>query len=102
MIRGHAVLSVQPGREEEFERSFAEAQKIIASMPGFISLSLDRCVEQPAQYLLLVEWERLEDHTEGFRPSDEYERWSDLLHHFYDPFPGVEHYESRSAIRRSD
>jgi heme-degrading monooxygenase HmoA len=40
-----------------------------------------------------VEWDRLEDHTEGFRGSPEYERWRDLLHHFYEPFPTVEHYE---------
>jgi heme-degrading monooxygenase HmoA len=102
MIREHAVLSVRPGVEGEFERSFAEAQAIIASMPDFISLSLDRCIEQRSQYLLVVEWERLEDHTEGFRHSAGYERWSDLLHHFYDPFPRVEHYESTSTIRRPD
>jgi heme-degrading monooxygenase HmoA len=62
-------------------------------MPGFRSLKLDRCVEQPSRYLLLVEWDRLEDHTEGFRGSREYEMWRDLLHRFYDPFPAVEHYE---------
>ena len=41
-----------------------------------------------------MEWERLEDHTEGFRGSAEYERWRQLLHHFYDPFPVVEHFET--------
>ncbi len=44
-------------------------------------------------YLLPVEWERLEDHTHGFRKSDDYQRWKDLLHHFYDPFPTVEHFQ---------
>jgi heme-degrading monooxygenase HmoA len=39
-----------------------------------------------------VRWETLEDHTEGFRGSAEYQRWRALLHHFYDPFPVVEHY----------
>jgi heme-degrading monooxygenase HmoA len=46
----------------------------------------------PSRYLLLVSWERLEDHTEGFRKSPEYEEWRRLLHHFYDPFPTVEHF----------
>jgi len=46
------------------------------------------------RYILLVNWERLEDHTEGFRGSEEYQEWKKLLHHFYDPFPTVEHYES--------
>jgi heme-degrading monooxygenase HmoA len=93
MILEHAVLNVSRGEESSFERAFAEAKSIIASMSGFRSLALDRCIEQPSRYLLLVEWERLEDHTEGFRRSREFEQWRDLLHHFYDPFPVVEHYE---------
>ena len=94
MILEHALLDVVPGREAAFERAFEEARPLIAATPGFRSLRLERCVERPAQYLLLVEWDRLEDHTEGFRGSDRYERWRDLLHHFYDPFPLVEHYST--------
>lgn len=61
-------------------------------MPGFESLQLQRCLERPSSYLLLVDWARLEDHTEGFRKSPQYEDWRRLLHHFYDPFPTVEHF----------
>ena len=92
MILESAPLDVIPGREAEFEAAFAEAQQIIAAMPGYIGHSLTRCVERPSRYLLLVEWERLEDHIEGFRGSPDYQRWRALLHHFYDPFPRVEHY----------
>jgi heme-degrading monooxygenase HmoA len=98
MITEQAVLDVKPGREDEFEAAFAEAQSIIASMPGFDWLQLHRCVEQPSRYLLLVSWQRLEDHTEGFRESPQYEEWKRLLHHFYGPFPTVEHY---SLVARS-
>ena len=93
MILEHAVLDVLPGEVQRFEAAFADAKAIIASMPGFRSLRLERCIEQRSRYLLLVEWERLEDHTEGFRGSPAFERWRELLHHFYDPFPTVEHYE---------
>jgi heme-degrading monooxygenase HmoA len=93
MIRENAVLDVRPGQEEHFERAFGEAKTIIASMPGFQSLTLDRGIEQRSRYLLLVVWDRIEDHTEGFRRSPEYQRWREFLHHFYDPFPTVEHYE---------
>jgi heme-degrading monooxygenase HmoA len=93
MILEHALLSVKPGEEDAFEAAFGEAKAIIASMPGFGSLRLSRCMERPSTYLLLVEWDRLEDHTAGFRGSPEYQRWRALLHHFYDPFPTVEHYE---------
>jgi len=94
MILEHAVLDVVPGEEQRFQDAFAEAKAIIASMPGFRSLRLDRCVERHSRFLLLVEWDRLEDHVDGFRRSGEYQRWKALLHHFYDPFPTVEHYES--------
>ncbi|TQJ34030.1 antibiotic biosynthesis monooxygenase family protein [Arthrobacter sp. SLBN-122] len=93
MITEHALLSVVPGREEQFEAAFRQARPIIASMPGFVSLSLSRSIESPGTYLLLVEWEKLEDHTVGFRGSPKYQQWRALLHRFYDPFPVVEHFE---------
>ena len=92
MITEHAILPVIPGREVEFEAAFAEARQIISAMPGFRSLTLSRSIESPSSYLLLVEWETLEDHTVGFRGSPEYQQWRSLLHHFYDPFPTVEHF----------
>lgn len=92
MILEHALLDVRPGEEERFEAAFSEAKGIIAASPGFVSLRLARCLERPGTYLLLVAWERLEDHTEGFRGSPAFERWRELLHHFYDPRPTVEHF----------
>ena len=92
MICEHALLDVRPDQTESFEAAFAQARSIIAGMPGFGGLTLSRCLERPATYLLLVEWERLEDHTEGFRGSPGYAEWRALLHHFYDPFPRVEHF----------
>lgn len=93
MFLEHALLPVRPGREADFEATFAQAKSIISAMPGFGGLTLSRCVERPSTYLLLVEWERLEDHTEGFRGSAQYQEWRTLLHDFYEPFPNVEHYE---------
>ena len=92
MILEHALLPVRPGQEADFERAFATAKDIISAVPGFRNLTLSRCLERPGGYLLLVEWDRLEDHTEGFRGSPAYEDWRALLHSFYDPFPVVEHY----------
>ena len=93
MILEHAVLDVIPGQERQFAEAFEQARPIISSMPGCRSVQLQRCIEARSRFLLLVEWDRLEDHTAGFRGSAEYHRWRELLHHFYDPFPTVEHYE---------
>ena len=94
MILEVAVLDVKPGQESDFESAFAEASTIISSMPGYVRHELQKCIENNSRYLLLVHWQRLEDHTEGFRQSPEYQQWKSLLHHFYDPFPVVEHYHS--------
>jgi heme-degrading monooxygenase HmoA len=88
-----AVLDVKPGMTAQFEVAFCTASKIIAGIPGYISHELQRCLENPNRYILLVRWQTLEDHTVGFRQSAEYQSWRSLLHHFYDPFPTVEHYE---------
>lgn len=98
MITEHALLPVISGQEEQFEAAFSRARSIIASMPGFAGLTLSRCMERPNMYLLLVSWTRLEDHTEGFRGSPEYQEWRALLHRFYDPFPLVEHFETVSFV----
>ena len=39
-----------------------------------------------------MEWTSVEAHDPGFRGSPEYRRWRELLHHFYEPFPVVEHF----------
>lgn len=92
MILEVAPLQVRPGQEPAFEAAFKEAQRIIASMPGYVSHELQRCLERPSEYILLVRWQTLEDHEIGFRQSAEYQAWKKLLHHFYDPFPVVSHY----------
>ncbi len=92
MIHEIALLHICPGETAEFEAAFAGAQRIIAAMNGYVRHELQRCLEDDHKYALLVWWETLEDHTEGFRGSPEYGEWRSLLHHFYDPFPTVEHY----------
>jgi heme-degrading monooxygenase HmoA len=87
-----AILAVKPTQADAFERDFAAASVYISSIQGYISHELMRCLESPARYLLLARWETLEAHTEGFRKSAHYVKWKQLLHHYYDPFPTVEHY----------
>lgn len=98
MILEVAILDVKPGLAEEFEAAFNTASPFITTISGYISHELQRCLETPNRYLLLVRWQRLEDHTIGFRQSPQYQQWSALLHHFYDPFPTVEHYERLESL----
>jgi heme-degrading monooxygenase HmoA len=94
MITEVAPLQIRSGQAAAFEAAFVSAQFIIVSMPGYLSHELHRCLERPGEYLLLVRWESLDAHEVGFRKSDQYQEWKRLLHHFYEPFPVVSHYES--------
>ena len=86
-------MDVISGQEDEFQAAFAKASPIISSISGYVSHQLQRCVEKQNRYILLVNWETLEAHTVGFRSSEQYQEWRKLLHHFYNPFPTVEHYQ---------
>ena len=92
MVLEVAILNVKSGMASANEESFKKASYIIESMPGYMNHQLKKCLEIPNQYILLVNWETLEDHEEGFRKSTEYQEWKKLLHHFYEPFPEVYHY----------
>jgi len=93
MILETAILDVRKGQESAFEEALRQARPLIAATPGFLGIEVRGCVEAPNRYLLLVKWQRLEDHMIGFRQSARYEPWRKLLHHFYDPFPVVQHYD---------
>jgi len=94
MILEVAILQVKEGLENNFERDFNSAKSYIQSIDGYIKHSLKRCIEEKNKYILLVEWNTLEDHTIGFRTSEAYLKWKSLLHDYYNPFPIVEHYET--------
>lgn len=94
MITEVAILDVRTEQTEAFETAFAQAQAIISTMSGYISHELNRCIENRSRYILLVRWQTLQAHTEGFRSSSEYQQWKALLHRYYEPFPTVEHYEN--------
>lgn len=93
MILEVAILQVKKGEESLFEKDFEKAGKHISAIDGYIGHSLRKCIEHENKYILLVDWEKIEDHTIGFRQSEEYLEWKKLLHHYYDPFPVVEHFE---------
>ena len=92
MILEAAHLNVKPACNAAFEEAFQTARPLIEATPGFRNLELRRCIETAGRYLLLVWWDRLEDHTVGFRQSERYQAWRAALHHFYEPFPVVEHF----------
>lgn len=96
MVTEVAHLHIRENESPSFERAFYLAKQIISRMPGYIEHELLKCIEMENKYVLIVRWKKLEDHTYGFRQNAEYNEWKTLLHHFYEPFPVVEHYRKLS------
>ena len=89
MILEHAVLTIKAGESAAFEAAMAEARPLIAASPGFRSIAVRKASECADRYLLLVEWDDIASHRDGFRASPAYQAWRGLLHGFYDPMPVV-------------
>ncbi len=93
MILEHALISIRAGDHDRFEAAMGQARTVIAGSPGFRSLALHRGIESPDRYLLLVEWDSLEDHTVGFRESPRFAEWRSHIGPFFDTPPDVDHFD---------
>ena len=94
MILERAIFAIQPGTEQDFEVAMEQAKEVVAQATGFRSLTLQRGIEQPSTYLLLIEWDSVEDHMQGFRESELFVRWRELIGPFFAAAPEVEHYQA--------
>lgn len=93
MVLEHALLWVAPGQSAAFEAAMAEAMPLIAASPGFGGIEVRPVISGAADhYLLLVTWDNVESHRDGFRQSERYAEWRALLHPFYDPMPEVRYF----------
>lgn len=92
MVLEHVHITVLPANVAAYLEAFEEARPLVQCQLGCRSCRLLPKVEALGEFLLLIEWERKADHTEGFRKSAEYAEWSRLLHPFYEVFPTVEYY----------
>ena len=93
MILEAAVFNIKEGTKDDFENSFQQAQLVISQANGYLCHQLHNCLENKNKYLLLVKWQTLEDHMEGFRKSELFQQWRSIIGPYFDSPPAVEHYE---------
>ena len=95
MITEVADFRVPAEKQAEFEAALAKGvSTVIAKAAGFRSHRVQRCIETPGRYLLLIEWETLEDHTVGFRGSPAFPAWRAIVGPYFSTPPAVEHFEA--------
>ncbi|MCG9510937.1 antibiotic biosynthesis monooxygenase [Acinetobacter pittii] len=100
MIIEHVHLSIKSGQSEAFLKAFEQAKHIVYPMEGFKAVQLIKHATAPHHYVLMIFWDEIENHTEGFRKSEAYHEWKALLHPFYDPMPTVEYYEPCMLLKK--
>ena len=91
MVLELALIDVRPGTEEAFEASYRQVRHAVAGSAGCRSMRMTRGVETPTRFVLLVEWDSIEQH-EAFRASERFVEWrAGIGPHFANP-PQVEHF----------
>ena len=93
MVLEHALINVPAGQEASFEAAFEQGRMVLAASPGCQAARLHRGIEHPSRYLLLVEWDSLDDHLVGFRQSPRFAEWRSLVGPYFEGPPEVDHYE---------
>jgi heme-degrading monooxygenase HmoA len=93
MIHEIAHILIKPGMGEQFEQNFCLATPLFERAKGCKSIRLERSVEDPLRYLLVIGWETLDDHIVEFRNSADYQRWRELVGGLFAAPPSVDHTE---------
>jgi heme-degrading monooxygenase HmoA len=93
MILELATIRIKEGTNEHFEWALKDAAKVISQSPGFLGMEVKKCIEQPDRYVLLISWNSLEAHTQGFRNSPLFAEWRRLIGPYFEEMPQVLHYE---------
>ncbi|HUN93663.1 MAG TPA: antibiotic biosynthesis monooxygenase [Burkholderiaceae bacterium] len=93
MILEVADIRIRPGMQQEFDAAIVRGvTTVIAGAAGYRGHRIEKGIESPERYLLMIHWERLEDHTVGFRGSPAFQQWRAIVGPYFAAPPNVEHF----------
>jgi heme-degrading monooxygenase HmoA len=94
MILEIADIRIQPGKQAEFDAALQRGlREVISKAKGFLGFQVQKCIETPERYVLLIRWQTLENHTVDFRQSQTFQEWRAIVGPFFATPPHVEHFE---------
>ena len=100
MILEIAEFFIRPGSQSEFDAAIQRGvETIVATSPGFRRYEVQRGMESPERYVLLIEWDSVESHTVGFRGSTAFVRWREVVGAYFTRPPHVEHFVRVAGTR---
>ena len=93
MILELADIRIAPGQQAAFDEAIERGvRSVISQARGFRGFQVQKGVESPERYLLMIEWDSLEDHTVAFRGSAAFAEWRAIVGPFFVSPPQVEHF----------
>ena len=93
MILEIADIRIAPGKQAEFDAAIQRGVETVASeAKGFRGYKVNKGVESPERYLLMIYWETLENHTVDFREGPLFPQWRAIVGPFFAGPPAVEHF----------
>lgn len=91
MVLEVAEIKIIPGQEEGFKEVYRTARELVLVSPGLRSMRMTQGVESPSRFVLLIEWDSVEAHEQGFRETDRFPKWREAIGPFFAEPPLVEH-----------
>jgi heme-degrading monooxygenase HmoA len=93
MILEIADIRITPGKQTDFDTAIQHAAAtVLPKAKGFLGIQVQKCIESPERYVLLIQWETLEDHTVEFRGGPLFAEWRAIIGPFFAGPPSVEHF----------
>lgn len=93
MILEIADIRIQPGKQAEFDAAIQRGLKeVISQAKGYSGFQVQKCIETPERYVLMIKWATLENHTVDFRGSPAFQEWRAIVGPYFAAPPAVEHF----------
>lgn len=93
MVTEVAIFNALPGKEDELGQAILKGLEVIRKHPGCISAKVERCIEQPGQYMLINICTSYEAHVEDFRGGPLFPRWRSYINGLFEGSTSVRHYQ---------
>ena len=93
MILEVADIRIPPGKQAEFDAAIQHGVATVASQAkGFLGFRVEKGIESPERYILMIYWDTLENHTVDFRQGPLFPQWRAIVGPFFAAPPVVEHF----------
>lgn len=93
MILEHVDIRIHPGQQAAFDEAIQRGvNTVIAQANGFRGFKINKCIESPERYILMLFWDSVDDHMLGFRLSPAFAEWRAIVGPFFASPPVMEHF----------